>query len=68
MDTTESRTEYVNRIYRNFVTSYDMDLVIPTLGLFEDYAYYDGEMILEDYYDGETTDIEEEVSSIKKIN
>jgi hypothetical protein len=68
LDTTESRTEYVNRIYRNFVTSYDMDLVIPTLGLFEDYAYYDGEMILEDYYDGETTDIEEEVSSIKKIN
>jgi hypothetical protein len=68
LDTTESRTEYVNRIYRNFVTSYDMDLVIPTIDLFEDYEYYYGEMILEDYYDGETTDVENEVSSIKKIN
>ena len=68
LDTTESRTEYVNRIYRNFVTSYDMDLVIPTIDLFEDYEYYDGEMILEDYYDGETTDVDQEVSSIKKIN
>ena len=68
LDTTESRTEYVNRIYRNFVTSYDMDLVIPTIDLFEDYEYYYGEMILEDYYDCETTDVENEVSSIKKIN
>ena len=69
LDTTESRVEYVNRIYRNFVTSYDMDLVIHTIDyFFEDYNYYDGEMILEDYYDGETTDVENEVSSIKKIN
>ena len=68
LDTAESRIEYVNRIYRNFVTSYDMDLVIPTIDLLDDYEYYGGEMILEDYYDGETTDVENEVSSIKKIN
>jgi hypothetical protein len=68
LDTTESRTEYVNRIYRNFITSYDMDLVIPTIESDYDWEYYDGEMILEDYYDGETTDVDNEVSSIKKIN
>jgi hypothetical protein len=68
LDTTESRTEYVNRIYRNFITSYDMDLVIPTIDHTTDWEYYDGEMILEDYYDGETTDVDSEVSSIKKIN
>jgi len=68
LDTTESRTEYVNRIYRNFITSYDMDLVIPTIDNTTDWEYYDGEMILEDYYDGETTDVDIEVSSIKKIN
>jgi len=68
LDTTESRTEYVNRIYRNFITSYDMDLVIPTIDNTTDWEYYDGEMILEDYYDGETTDVDSEVSSIKKIN
>lgn len=68
LDTTESRTEYVNRIYRNFITSYDMDLVIPTIESDDDWEYYDGEMILEDYYDGETTDVDSEVSSIKKIN
>lgn len=65
VDTTESRTEYVNRIYRNFVTSYDMDLAIPTIDIFEDYEYYEGEMILEDYYDAETTDIDSEVSPVK---
>jgi hypothetical protein len=68
LDTTESRTEYVNRIYRNFITSYDMDLVIPTIESDDDWEYYDGEMILEDYYDAETTDVDNEVSSIKKIN
>jgi hypothetical protein len=45
-----------------------MDLVIPTIESDDDWAYYDGEMILEDYYDGETTDVYSEVSSIKKIN
>jgi hypothetical protein len=68
LDTTESRTEYVNRIYRNFITSYDMDLVIPTIESDYDWEYYDGEMILEDFYDAETTDVDNEVSSIKKIN
>ena len=65
----EHRTEYIRRTYRHTITSYSDDVVGDTIRAvdYQGFDYYDGELVDEDSYDGETTDSGLDISSIKKI-
>jgi len=69
-DIDESRTEYVTRTYRNHVTSYSGELVLTTIRSLNDsgFEYWSGEMVGEDVYDGDTTEVKIDKNSIEKID
>jgi len=69
-DYDEHRREYVRRTYRHEITSYNDDIVTETIMALDDsgnFEYYEGNEIDTDYYDGETTDVELDTNSIRKI-
>lgn len=69
-DIDESRTEYVTRTYRNNVTSYSGELVLTTIRSLHDsgFDYWGGDMVGEDFYNGETTDVKIDKTSIERID
>ena len=69
-DIDEFRTEYVRRTYYNTITSYSDELVISTVQaeIAEgDLLYFDGKEVDTDYFDGETTDVKIDRSSIEEV-
>ena len=69
-DIDEHRTEFVRRTYKHEMESYLPELIQPMIEGMEDegaFEYYDGQETYTDYYDGETTDIIFDKSSVRKI-
>jgi hypothetical protein len=69
-DINEHRVEYVTRTYQHEVTSYLTELTEPTINAMlnnDTIEYYNGYETNTNYYDGETTDVDLDSNSIKKI-
>jgi hypothetical protein len=69
-DVDEHRTEYVRRTHKVDVFSYDEKLVFDTFRYAEGegvVSYYDYPETDTDYYDGETTDVNYDRASLRKI-
>ncbi len=66
----EFRTEYVRRTYEIGLTSYSEDLIRTTYDKMSSEGvidYYEGKEIDVDYYDAETTEVNFDKSSVRKV-
>lgn len=70
-DVDEFRTEYIRRTYVNKITSYSPEIILSTINA-EQYEgtlyWWDGYELDSDYYDGETTDVKIDKSSIEEVD
>lgn len=70
-DVDEFRTEYVRTTYVNKITSYSPDIILSTINAKEydgSLEWWDGYELEADYYDGETTDVKVDTSSIEEVD